>query len=411
MLSFLGSKSAFACSLALVSGLAVSCWPTSSAKAQIPEHAKPLPIELYGNHILVRVSVNRCQNLGFILDTGASAPFLNRRRISECDLGTGESHSRGGVGTGERSVQLSKAKGVSLKLDSVDLSGEDAFVLPLDDLERVLGRQIDGILGPQIFEKHIVEIDYEQRTLRLNDVKSFSYTGPGQNLPIQIRNHRPFLVAKLEVAGHAPQEGVFVIDIGDNSALSLHTQFVSKHKLLPSEQDAIPNVTLGLAGGSRELIGRAQNLQIGNFVIPRPITAFSQATKGSAADGSYDGAIGGEILRRFKLIFDYSRRQLIMEPNIRVAEPFEADMSGLSLAAQGDGFQTIRCKSVDAKSPASEAGFLEGDIIQSVDGELAVGSLLPRIRELFREEGKTYTVRVQRDGKAMQLLITMRRRI
>lgn len=395
--------------LALVIGLAVF-WP-GTAEAQPLGHAKPLPIELYGNHIFVRVSMHRCQNLGFILDTGASAPFLNRRRISECDLGAGESHIRGEVGTGEQSVQLSKAKAVSLSLDGVDLFAKDAYVLPLDDLESVLGRQIDGILGPEIFEKNVVEIDYEQRTLRLNDVKSFSYTGPGQTLPIQIRNHRPFLLAKLKVAGHAPQEGLFVIDIGDNSALGLHAPFVVKYNLVPSEQASIANVTFGMAGGSRELIGRAQDLQIGNFVIHQPITAFSQATKGSAADRSYDGAIGGEILRRFKLIFDYSRRQLIMEPTTSLAEPFEADMSGLSLSAQGDQFQTIRCKSVDTKSPASEAGIFEGDLIQSIDGEPTVGSLLPRIRDLFRQEGKTYRVGVQRDGKSMQFSLTMKRRI
>lgn len=276
-----------------------------------PQNAQPLPIELYGNHIFVKVGVNGCQPMNFVLDTGTSAPFLNRRRASECDVDAGHSRTRRQVGTGEGAVELARAAKVSLKLDALDLSAKDTYVLPLDDLESGFGRPIDGILGPEIFEQHVVEIDYVLRTLRLLDAKSFAYTGPGQTIPIQILNHRPYLIARVQVAGHAPQEGLFVIDVGDGSALSLHSPFVAKYGLAPREQDAIATVTYGVAGASRQLIGRAQSLRIGTVLMQGPITAFSQAVKGSAADRSYDGAIGGEILRRFKLIFDYSRRQLI----------------------------------------------------------------------------------------------------
>jgi C-terminal processing protease CtpA/Prc len=142
-----------------------------------------------------------------------------------------------------------------------------------------------------------------------------------------------------------------------------------------------------------------------------PITAFSQAAKGSAADRSYDGAIGGEILRRFKLIFDYSRRQLVLEPNGSISDPFEADMSGLSLSAHGDGFQTVRCDNVDPGSPAAEAGIVPGDILQAIDGQPVVGAMLPRLHELLRVDGKTYALQIQRGDQRLEVRLTTRRRV
>jgi hypothetical protein len=63
---------------------------------------------------------------------------------------------------------------------------------------------------------------------------------------------------------------------------------------------------------------------LGTFVIARPVVALSIATRGSTADSSYDGAIGAEVLMRFKVIFDYLRKRLILERTSDGDEPFDA---------------------------------------------------------------------------------------
>lgn len=69
---------------------------------------------------------------------------------------------------------------------------------------------------------------------------------------------------------------------------------------------------------------------------------FSQSRGGATADSSCDGTVGGDILRRFKRIVGYSRRQLILEPDADLEAPLEYDISGISLIAKGDDLQDLQ---------------------------------------------------------------------
>jgi hypothetical protein len=56
----------------------------------------------------------------------------------------------------------------------------------------------------------------------------------------------------------------------------------------------------------------------------RPTTHSTRPEiEGSGASKENDGLIGGEIFRRFKLILDYSRKRMILEPNNHFNDPYE----------------------------------------------------------------------------------------
>jgi len=54
-------------------------------------------------------------------------------------------------------------------------------------------------------------------------------------------------------------------------------------------------------------------LQVGRNQIENVSTLFSLATDGMLANEEFDGNIGNDFLRRFKVVFDYSRRSMILE--------------------------------------------------------------------------------------------------
>ena len=156
------------------------------------------------------------------------------------------------------------------------------------------------------------------------------------------------------------------------------------------------------------LIGRVNNVKLGRFVIDHPITHFSQATQGDYASAKYDGLIGGEILQRFKFIFDYSRRQMMLEPNSHFAEAYEIDMSGMALVADGDN---LLVDDVDEHSAAAEAGVQGGDILVAVNGRAATELGLDQIRTMFMQDGKEYALSLRRNGKVVQVKLKLRRSI
>ena len=114
------------------------------------------------------------------------------------------------------------------------------------------------------------------------------------------------------------------------------------------------------------------------------------------------GIIGGEVLRRFTVVFDYSRNQMILEPNVHFAEPYEFDLAGLMPVAEGANLDVFRVYHVIDGSPAQEAGVRTGDVISAIDGRTSADLSLEQVRRLFKQgEGKEYRVSLLR-GEAVE---------
>jgi S1-C subfamily serine protease len=101
-------------------------------------------------------------------------------------------------------------------------------------------------------------------------------------------------------------------------------------------------------------------------------------------------------LRRFTLIIDYSRKQLTLEPNEHLNDPFFADASGLLLEAVGDDFRTMVVNGIVPDTPASEAEFRRGDHITAIDGRPVSGFALWQLRDALKRSGTSVKVSVQR---------------
>jgi hypothetical protein len=189
-------------------------------------------------------------------------------------------------------------------------------------------------------------------------------------------------------------------------AILLNTPFVESHKLLATAPKTIQTNSGGVGGTAKMLIGRVKNVRLGRLVIDRPIAHFSQATEGDYASSKYDGLIGDRILGRFRVIVDYSRGQMILEPTSHFAEPYEIDMSGMELVTDGDD---LLIDDVDEHSSASDAGVQDGDILVAINGRPAAEFSLDQIRTMFMEDGKEYSLTVKREGKLLPIRLKLKR--
>ena len=102
-----------------------------------------------------------------------------------------------------------------------------------------------------------------------------------------------------------------LVDTGGAMAMTLTRRFTDEHQLLPSRERLTTVPLCGLAGMMKEksLLGEIDVLQLGSLKITNPSVEFRRAS----VDYESDGFIGGAIFRRYKVIFDYSRRLMIME--------------------------------------------------------------------------------------------------
>ncbi len=280
----------------------------------------------------------------------------------------------------------------------------------LNGLEAVFGRRIDGVLGYEIFNRFVVEFDYASKIVRFHEPQTFEYAGRGKRLALTIEDNTPFIRATIATIKAKSFESKFLIDTGSTGTLNLNSPFVVQNKLL----EIVPNtraITFGalLAGKSSGRIGRINNLRFGDIVVANPLVNFSQSTQGADGDTEYGGIIGGEVLRRFKLVVDYSRKQIIFEPNRQAGEPYEFDMSGASLAAGGEGFKIFKVRTLIENSPATEAGLRVGDTITAINGKPTTEMTLEQIRRMFRRAGQKYKLDIKRDESLLIINLKTRR--
>jgi membrane-associated protease RseP (regulator of RpoE activity) len=301
-------------------------------------------------------------------------------------------------------VRLVKLPGVilgDLIIDSVS-----AATIDLKPLTRYEGMPIEGILGYDIFSRFVVKIDYENQKLTLYEPSSFEYKGKGEVLPITLETSHPHIKAKVD----GEYEGTFVIDTGARSSLVLHSPFVQKYDLLAKTGKKINAFSgIGVGGKAMGKVTRVESIQIGSFKIPAPVTQLSSAEKGAFSSEKIDGNIGGGILKRFTVIFDYPNQRMILEPNHNFEFEDDFDMAGLWLTKEGD---TTKVDFVVKDSPADKAGIKEGDLVVKINGQSTKDLLLRDIREILRSgQGKKVSLTINAEGKEKTVELKLKKLI
>jgi hypothetical protein len=234
--------------------------------------------------------------------------------------------------------------------------------------------------------------------MQLYDRATFKYEGLGTTVPFTLMNNN-FIRVKTTIglADGASVDGDMVVDVGSSLALALAKPFVENNNLRNRVGPTVHRPSgRGAGGTSFADIGRVASLTIGGITIDRPVTYLYGDSAGVfSSSGNGDGNIGGEILRRFTVYFDYSARRMILEPHDGTSEPFEADMSGLQLTVNRDS-SGFTVDFVLAKSPAGELGMKRGDHIVEIDGQPATAAMLEELRKRFRRDGEHIRFTVKR---------------
>lgn len=364
-----------------------------------------IPIQLVANHIYLPTQVDGQDPLWFVLDSGAGATVIDTEWAAQFNLDTQGNIE--GRGTGQESVNVQLINGVSLGLPGVELKDQTIASIALGQLGMLAGRRIDGIIGYNFFNSFIVEIDYEHSLVHLYDPATYEYTGNGTVIPFIFEENLPTIEADLTVAGET-HTAKFTIDTGATSALGINKPFSDAHQLMDKISPLLTGLQgFGVGGGAESALGRIDSLAIGPYTLPHIATGFSLAESGAFADPNRAGLIGGEVLRRFTVIFDYGNQVMILEPNGDYDDPFPYDLSGLTLINLGDQFNQFMVFGARENSPADQAGVRKDDLILTVDGRPASEFTLYELRQYFTQGNISVTLQLQRGDEQVEAILQL----
>ncbi len=294
--------------------------------------ALKIPFKLYNNHIYLQVGVNNSKPFWFLLDTGAPN-IINDGNAKTLNLKLTPAGQTSGVG--ENSADVSLAENVSFTLPGTVYKERKVAVVSLESVEEcaneiavdlqgkiALRKQplkgdehqpIDGVLGDAFFKNLVVEIDYAAQFINLYEPKTYRYPGAGKVIPLELTDNHIYVRAPLKASKQSSVNGRFMIDSGSMLALILNRPFIEKNNLLPPKEQTTAFDVCGIGGYSKTQIGAIENLQLEKLNLGSLVTVFSQATNGVLTRTDFDGVIGNAILRLYKVVFDYSRKQMILE--------------------------------------------------------------------------------------------------
>jgi hypothetical protein len=391
-----------------LSGFLVLFWLATPAHSQAPNPPALVRFELNMNHPYVQVRVNGSEPLSFMLDTGAQVSVIDREVADRIQLAMTPMGGPPGATTGRPAV----ASDVTVELGSTTTRLDVVYAIPLNQLlSRHEGRDIHGRLGADFLSRFVVEMDYARGLIGLYDPDTFSYRGSGTVVPLILESRRPLVQATLFVQGAEPVRGTFLLNTAADGPVYLATAFVKSNHLLGANLPTRTGFVAGTGALDTQPVGRADTLLFGRVVIPQPLVYFSQhAGGGLAGQFGVDGIIGTEILRRFKVTWDYPQSRVYFKPNRYIDEPYThaiSDLSGFYLLASNVDLDRLWVEEVVEGGPADLAGIQPGDLIVAIDDTPVTDLTLDQIRRLFLVE-TTYRLTIERSGHDFSVELSLK---
>ncbi|WP_111682029.1 aspartyl protease family protein [Winogradskyella tangerina] len=396
--------------------------------------------EFVSNLMIIPIEINDVK-LSFVLDTGVSKPILfNLSNKDSLGLKNAKTFYLHGLG-GDGQIEALKSGNNKFRLGEAINPNQDLYVVfdkSIDFTPR-LGVLVHGIIGYDIFKDFVVEINYNSKYIRLHKPSAFKKKSSKkwETIPMEIYNKKPFIEAKVDIDNDI-KDIKLLIDTGSSDALWLFED---------QEKGLMPNDSLffrdylgkGLSGSVYGKRSKIKNFNLSNFNLKQVNVAYPDSASIVIAKTYKDrnGSLGGNILKRFNLFFDYQNQQLHLKKNSNFNDAFTYNNSGIVLEHNGTMFVKERIKlpsgndwgiqnknksvqidlsynytmvlkpiyrivELRESSNAYKAGLRIGDILITINGKQAYNFKLPVInRTLHGKTGSTIRVKVEREGKPM----------
>lgn len=359
-----------------------------------------LPFELANDHVFIDVALDGTGPYHFVVDSGSPFALLDASVARELHLPVAPQGTVGGVGNAQVPAGSTTAR--VLRIGGLAIAHEPFVVTDLHGtIGTAEGRAVDGVIGRDLLKKFTTTFDYEHRTLAFDP--DLHATDPADTTFVPMRTARGVPQIDCTIAG---VRSTCNVDTGSRLPVTVLAPFTHAHpRVVPSALGDVGVDGFGLGGAAFGRLGILPSLEFGGYALRDVICDYSTQTQGAFADENLGGNIGGGVLKRFTVIFEYARQRIGFSPNAGFALPPLVDRSGLFLVTTGDAIQIL---DVRPATPASRAGLAKNDRILDVDGEPVSANDLPTLRaRLSAAPGTSLALRIERDGTPREIAFAL----
>lgn len=397
-----------------------------------------IPFKLINNLIFIPINVNGAE-LTFMLDTGVAETILFSLDNKEVKLQNIEKIKFSGLG-GNLSIDGFKSDRNVARIGDNVINSSMLLYIVVDEefnISSHIGIPVNGVIGYHFFKNHPISIDYTSKKLTIyQDEKTFKKKiRKFDALPMSIEKDKPYIYADIEMTTEK-KSSKLLIDLGNSDAIWLFPTLIKDFVYnRPNIDDYLGRGFNGDIFGKRS---RIHNFYLNDFKFEKPLTAMPDEYSIQHVTLVKDrrGSVGGEIMRRFSVVFDYPGEKLYLKKNRNFNDPFHFNMSGLDFRQDGLEWHEDRVKiepkhlsptsfgtevsmgnnfqykftlkpifsvaGVRKDSPAFNAGLKKDDRIITINGSRTSDMTMEKILEIMKsDEGRNITMVVMRKDKEM----------
>ena len=360
-----------------------------------------VPITLGENHVYLDVMLNGKGPYHFIFDTGG-ANVIDPAVAKE--IGAFGGGSAQGSGAGSQTESFSFARISKLQVGDALLTDQFFAVAPTRlGFGVAAGRPVDGLIGWEVLARYVTTFDYANRRVVLSMPGAAQPPENGHVVPFVLYGTQPQIACTID---GIPAE--CTIDTGARDTISFMSPFLGAHpQVVPATTTAVGVNGFGFGGPAMGKLGRVEEVGIDDLQLTNLVADYSVQTAGALAAPFVAANIGGNLLRRFTVTFDYGNGTMTLVPNAGFGEADSYERSGLFLIKRAGGVVVLDSR---PGTPAAQAGIVKGDVINSIDGTPANTMLLGAIRNLLAQPaGTVVTLQVTgKDGTSRSVKITLK---
>jgi len=359
--------------------------------------------ELFGDHIFVKIQVDDSEPLDFIFDTGDGLSVIDLDVAQSLKLDLDHRQTKTSA-QGTISGALIKHKALKIN-DFILESNIKVYATSLKHLEISIGRNIDGIIGYDMLQHHVVRLNYDNMKL---EVYGDNYPKMGEKVAIKLHNAIPTLSAYVTLNSGETLSGTYYLNTGAGTTLDFNTPFSNENNIINKIGDHYSYMVKGIESTeTRHFRAQTQTFRFSNFSFDKFPIGISQAEKGVQADRKITGIIGNKLLKRYNLLFDYKNSVIYFEENSYSGSPFVLNSSGIDLQYK-DNMSTVFIHNVVENSPADKEGIEMNDELLAINGQSVTTMTLPAMEKQLMQEGERLSLEILRNGTNKTFKITLK---
>ena len=317
-----------------------------------------IPFEFFNNEqIFIPATVNGLATT-LVLDSGADITILDQATAGRIGARPGGAVPVGGSG-GQATMQL--APDIDLHIGTLELRGITAGVMDLSAMAGQLGHAMPMILGKELFNQLIVDIDFPNRRIALHERGRFRI--PPHAVRVALGRHGENRTVPVSIEGHEAVD--FDFDLGSNSPLIVYPHYRDSLRLLAGRRHS-QGLSAGVGGLFRPVCATLASIAIAGLQVKDVPADFPEAADSALNSDRMGGNIGLPVFSRFRMLTDYAADAIwLLNDATSQAQSFPRNRAGLITVPAGDRLKVLM---VAPGSPAELDGWKEGTEIVTIDG-------------------------------------------